>query len=235
MAPPIEYTTDVNTKLLIHFNGVDEATAYTAETGQTVTFAGNSQLDTAKRKYGTASLLCDGDGDYVTVPDESAWDFGTGDFTIDTWFYVAALSTGYYGLFGRVSDGNNYIFLIINKANGSAILYHVVGGTGNEKQTTTTAITNFAANTWYHIAVVRSSGVVKIYINGVNKTGSDGIGSSSFPDWSTVFSIGRAEEGVSTPYYWNGGIDTFRISNVARWTTDFSLTSLQRSQGIVIA
>jgi hypothetical protein len=27
----------------------------------------------------------DGSCDYMTVPDDGGWDFGTGDFTIETW------------------------------------------------------------------------------------------------------------------------------------------------------
>jgi hypothetical protein len=47
---------DPYTKLLSHFNGVDGATAYTAETGQAFTFAGSARLNTAQSKFGGSSL-----------------------------------------------------------------------------------------------------------------------------------------------------------------------------------
>ncbi len=40
------------TKLLLHFDGANNATTYTAETGQTVTFAGGAKLSTTQAKFG---------------------------------------------------------------------------------------------------------------------------------------------------------------------------------------
>ncbi len=62
-------TPDAYTKLLIHFDGTDaDINDQTAATGQTVSLEGNAQLDTAQKKFGTASLYCDGTGDYATAP-----------------------------------------------------------------------------------------------------------------------------------------------------------------------
>jgi hypothetical protein len=72
---------DSYTKLLVHFDGTDGARTHTAETGQTVTFAsGTAQLDTAQKKFGTASLFLDGDSDYVMVPDSDDFDLGASNF-----------------------------------------------------------------------------------------------------------------------------------------------------------
>jgi hypothetical protein len=35
------------------------------------------------KKYGCTSIKFDGAGDYLELPDESDWSFGTGDFTIE--------------------------------------------------------------------------------------------------------------------------------------------------------
>src|SRR3990167_8969973 len=76
---------DSYTKLLLHGDGSDASTTITDEIGKTVTAVGNAQLDTAQKKFGTASILLDGTGDYATVPDSDDWNFGAGDFTIDFW------------------------------------------------------------------------------------------------------------------------------------------------------
>ena len=83
----LNYETDAtySAKLLSLFNGADEATTYTAETGQIVTFVATAQLDTAQKEIGSSSLLLDGSGDYCTVPDSADWTFGSGNFTIDMW------------------------------------------------------------------------------------------------------------------------------------------------------
>ena len=53
--------------LLLPFDGSDTATSTSDESdnSHTITFAGTAQLDTAQKKFGTASLLLDGDSDYV--------------------------------------------------------------------------------------------------------------------------------------------------------------------------
>ena len=75
--------TDFNrVSLLIPFDGSDTATSANDDSSNshTITFAGTAQLDTAQKKFGTASLLLDGDSDYVTVGDSDHLDFAAGDF-----------------------------------------------------------------------------------------------------------------------------------------------------------
>src|SRR3990167_5725818 len=74
---------DSYTQLLLHCDGVDAATTFTDEIGKAVTANGNAQIDTAQKKFGTASGLFDGTGDYLSLADSDDWNFGAGDFTID--------------------------------------------------------------------------------------------------------------------------------------------------------
>ncbi len=100
---------DSYTKLMIHFDGVDAATAdITATTGQTVSLEGNACLDTAQKTFGTASLLLDGTGDYATVQDHADWYFGADPFTIDFWFYENPVGGVDQGYCGQYTDANNY-------------------------------------------------------------------------------------------------------------------------------
>lgn len=59
--------------LLAGFNGDDAATTAPDESlvARTLTFARNAQLDTAEKKFDSASLLLDGAGDYVSAPDSA--------------------------------------------------------------------------------------------------------------------------------------------------------------------
>ena len=85
------------TKSLLHFDGADASTTFTDESGKTFTARGNAQLDTAQQKFGTASGLFDGTGDYIDTPDHADWFLGTGDFTIDFWvrFSDVAVDQGF--------------------------------------------------------------------------------------------------------------------------------------------
>src|SRR3972149_9214360 len=71
--PP--YTIDSYTKLLLHMDGANGSTTFTDEMGQAVTANGNAQISTAQSKFGGASGLFDGTGDYLSVPASADWDF----------------------------------------------------------------------------------------------------------------------------------------------------------------
>jgi hypothetical protein len=66
----------------------------TDRAGKTVYAQGNAKLSTAQKKFGTASLLLDGVGDYASVASQPDFEFGTGDFCIEAWVYPTA--TGVY-------------------------------------------------------------------------------------------------------------------------------------------
>lgn len=81
---------DNNTKLLLHCDGADQATSFPDESNgnHTVTAGNQAQVDTAAKKWGTGSLLLDGTGDYLSIPDSADWDLvgsNTDSWTIDFW------------------------------------------------------------------------------------------------------------------------------------------------------
>jgi len=204
---------DSYTKLISHFDGVDAVTTYTAETGQTVTFVGTAQLDTAQKKFGTASLLLDGDSDFVTVPDSANWNFGAGDFTIDCWVRFNVVGdTILVGQFA--SESSKWEMLYIT---GRLIINFV--------DTTTKGNYNFAwipeANVWYHLAFERVGTSAKIFVDGVSQILTETVAFST-TDVGIVLSV--LYIGVeNSNYYFNGWIDEVRISKgIARWTENFT-------------
>ncbi|MFO7969962.1 MAG: LamG domain-containing protein [Candidatus Izemoplasmatales bacterium] len=92
-------TLDSNTKLVLHCNGADESTTFTdsSPSEHTVTAHGTAQLDTAEKKFGTASGLFDGNSDYLSIPDSNDWDIwgsNSDNWTIDFWVKHNSLPTG---------------------------------------------------------------------------------------------------------------------------------------------
>lgn len=63
-----------NVTLNVPFDGADAATLADdfSYKEHTLTFNANAQLDTAQSKFGTASCLFDGVGDYVSIPDDTS-------------------------------------------------------------------------------------------------------------------------------------------------------------------
>jgi hypothetical protein len=145
--------------------------------------------------YSTAnvggSVYLDGDGDYLTLPAGSAFAYGTGDFTIDGWFYNDGTYYFYYGdtyglLWSQTVSGTNY-FIIGTGSPANRKVDFTFGTIGGG--TAVTSSNDWQINAWNHFAVVRSSGTVTVYVNGVG--GTPVSCTQNFSDTSYVPTIGR--------------------------------------------
>jgi len=168
----------------------------------------------------------------LTIPNGGDYAMGTGDFTVEWWQNATAGWTTFgYGLNQYVFSVNDNQFAFseyleppyidpqivswVFYANGTAYtLYtynYVFGGTS-------------LYGNWLHIAVVRASGVVTLYINGIAQgtaTVTDNI-----TDTSTLY-VGDFTTHDSFGYYnYNGLITNFRIvKGTAIYTSNFSVPS----------
>jgi hypothetical protein len=103
--------------------------------------------------YG-GSMYFDGSGDHLVVPSNATLGMGTGDFTIECWYYhLNRASTD-----GLLCVGTNNLNIFINTS-GTLGYFN-----GSAAQNTSQTV---PLNAWGHIALVRSSGTVKMYYNGV--------------------------------------------------------------------
>ena len=204
---------DSYTKFLSHFNGADGAVAATDEIGKVITFGGTAQLDTAYKKFGTASLLLDGDSDYISVPDSTDWDLGSGDFTIDMWIRKGADNVS-GDLIQHGTAANNFEWYFKDPGADQNKINFDMGVSGNLLSTSTITGTDL-----HHIAIVRYGNTLTVYIDGVTDGTKDMTGLSIPANAGTLY-VG-AYKGAST--FYNGHIDELRVSKgVARWTTDFT-------------
>ena len=206
--PPTAPLTAISgTSLLLNFTNagiIDNTAKNLLET------VGNAQISTSVKKYGTGSLAFDGTGDYLVVPYSQNQNFGTGDFTIEGWFYLNSLANSYYVLGGTWTSGTSDEWLIQVQNNGN-IRFLTSAGTSFYSASITTS-------TWYHFAAVRNGSTVTLYING-SSVGSYS-NSNSIGSVSKVLNIGQ-QPGGSWP--WNGYIDDLRITKgVARYTATFT-------------
>jgi len=220
------YAIDPNwsdTTLLMNFNGSNGSVEMEniAEFTKTLTTVGNAQISTAQSKFGGASGYFDGTGDYLSISSPNDFTFGTGDFTIETWFYIAGNSP-------LDSQGKRVASLWCPSVSIAAFQLFIDGdanttGTGisawnSITSTLTAGSTSINHNIWNHVAFVRSNGVIKIYLNGVSI--ASGTFSSNF---SNVIqpNIGfQNETGLNR--FFNGYLDDYRVTRGARYLTDFT-------------
>ena len=171
--PAAPYTSDANTSLLLHFDGDVSATPHT------ITANGNPQLNASTAKFDGA-MYFDGSGDYLTAPDSADWHFETGDFTVDYWINFEQLD--HNGIDMNIVDicrGVNNGVLIRCSYSSHDVHVYTTGSTWQSFSW------NPIIDTWYHMAIVRSSGVIRVYIDGTqigtdwanttNIIGTDGV------------------------------------------------------------
>mgnify|MGYP003648463813 FL=1 len=96
--------------------------------------------------------------------------------------------------------------------------WHIYYGAGeNQTNTVGSSVDAPSQNTWYHFAFVRTSGVIKIFIDGTQ------IGSNiSYTGNYTTHNNLTIGGWYSTSYLLNGYIDEFRITHKARYTSNFT-------------
>jgi len=153
-----------------------------------------AQLSTAQQKFGSASLLLDGTNDYVES--NSNVDLSSGDFTIDVWIRPSSVS-GYKGIWQSGTSTTEQSYLLGNQ----------VYWTVNPSTIITTSVT-VNANEWTMLSYERQGNTHRIYKNG---TLADTATTANKQD-NGPFSIG--ENGFGD---FNGYIDEFRLSDIARY------------------
>ena len=150
----------------------------------------------------------------INIQDTPSLNFGTGDFSVEAWFYVTACASG--------GSSNNYPCVFISDSNGLA--YDNARGTTNPftasvlvwngSQAFSRAYTpELPLNTWHHV-VGTSTGSASsdtgknIYANGEGPYTGTGNGNWLTP---TEFQIGRGY----TANYVDGSIGLIRVYNRA--------------------
>jgi len=202
--------------LLCHFDSINSAGRFIDNSinNFTITSSGDAQLSDSEYKFGGASAYFDGTGDYLTIPSNTALDFGTGSFTIEFWAYFNALSSNRM-LAERWITGNANSWQIYWRSTGTSIAFVVGSSTVVLQDPSGSRITT---NQWYHVAVARSGSTNRMFIDGTQVASATNSASLSN---SLPFAIGtQISTGTNN---FNGYIDEFRITKgFARYTASFT-------------
>ena len=106
------------------------------------------------------SVLFDGVNDYLSLSNSAAFNFGTGDLTIEFWIYFTTTSGGRV-VTSRLTGGGASGTWSVNMGHTSLSFTEVVVGEPGPSATFSSIL-----NTWAHIAVSRNSGTTKLFLNG---------------------------------------------------------------------
>jgi hypothetical protein len=140
---------------------------------------------------------------------------GTQDYTIEFWMNSPNVTSTWQSLVSR--DYNNSDGFRLYKKDSTSELAFYSGGISVRATTSGAGLTN---NVWHHIAVVRNSGTLQIYVDGVSKvstSNSDDISEAAAP-----INIGGNTGEVSN-YPFTGYIRDMRVVNgTAVYTSNFT-------------
>lgn len=201
------------TLMLLHGDDLTESANNLPVTNNSVTVVDDSGA------FGGKALNFSGSGQHLSITDDTL--SLPGDFTIDFRLYNAG-STSWRGIFETAgATSSNWTFhkggLNISLGDGSNLLFAGIAKGGGTYSTLNTPANSVPVGTWSHIALVRSNGVMTFYINGVS--------SASLSDSEAVTTDGTiliGKHDIRDDMYLNGKIDEFRVSSVARWTSNFT-------------
>lgn len=133
-------------------------------------------------------------------------DFGAGDFTYEAWVYPTDLSNNFNAVVGHAFTSGGGLFYV--KGNGAVELYEggriLLAGAGT-----------ISTGDWYHIAAVRSSGTLTLYIDGTS------VGSVAYTNsiTDTNIYVGQNQSGNER---FQGYIYRPHVIDVAKYTANFT-------------
>lgn len=161
---------------------------------------------------------------YITIAGSSAFAYGTGDFTIE-WFQFQTDTNGFPRTFVQ-GTGTTYMAFDTEASFGVLLWYAASYGNFG-------TVASFVPykNAWTHIALVRESGVIRLYKNGV-KFGTNLTITTNFNDSSSTFFIGaKGSSGLSSEAF-GGRITSFRVAKLAVYSGNFTVptSALQATQ-----
>lgn len=206
---------DTDTLLCCHFDGANNATTTTDSSSgaRTLTANGNAKLSTTDKKFGTASSVFDGTGDFWSLADNSVWTFAS-NFTLDCWANITTLASA-RTLFSH-SNANLTDMHRLYVTTTGALAYEMKSG-GSTLISVQTDDDVVTAATWQHLAVVRYSSAFYLFVDGYVR--ATAFYSGALPDYTGTFKIGISGDGTSDAML--GYIDEARVSKAARWIADF--------------
>jgi hypothetical protein len=198
--PTAPLTAITNTSLLTNFTNAGIPDLAMQNNLETV---GNAQVSTSVVKYGTGSLSFGGGANYLIAPNNQAYAFNTGNFTMECWYYSGTTT-------------QQTILDTRNTSGGPGVLMYTLSNTLRVYSNAVEYIGSISlpSNTWTHLVVERISGALYTYVNGVRDINGSSY-SANLTDSSLIvgYDLRFGSHGM------NGYLDDIRITKgLARYS-----------------
>jgi len=178
--------------------------------------SGNSpKLERNTQAYGTHSCDFDGSAAWLEIPDNAMWAFGS-NMTIEFWAHVDSSSK--YTIYNQWVDSSNYA-IVGTDINGNFSLLVRSGGSNIIQNDWDLSSLGLTTLWWHHYALVKNGNNYDLYVDGA-KVGSTYTNATAWPNFAAPVQIGESN-GVSGFADMDGELDEYRISDIARYTSNF--------------
>ena len=208
------------TALLAPFEGTNGSTSISdlSTRNHSSTFSGSSlSISTSQSKFGSSSLFHNNQSsttDHVSFGSHSDWLINQNtEYTLEFWYRALDTTTPPVLSLGTYSSAIQYRISI----NGGGNLTFRSGTGGWNWGSINISGGTMTVGTWKHVAVVRNSGTLTVYVDGTS------IGSASTGNWGNstgTLRIGTYFGDARSGYFY---MDDLRMTKgIARYTDDFT-------------
>ena len=195
---------------LLHFEGANNSTAFTDQSGQVWTAAGGAKIVTSDSRFGSACGLFPGTGRIYTGASADLG-FGAGDWTVEMW--LKANSVG----------GNQCVWDNRGASSSGISIYASLSasysgpwGIAGDSAVLTAGSSALSTTAWKHVAVTRQGSTLRGFMDGVLEFTY----MYSFP-FATSSAVTIGANNLGTQAY-NGLVDEQRVTKgVALYTANF--------------
>jgi len=211
--PQFNYVT-----MLLHgdgTNGAQNNTFLDSSTNNfTITRNGNTTQGSFSPYGSNWSNYFDGNGDYLSIPDNSALE-GFTNFTFECWLYVSDFASG--DIVFAKGFGPGFCPYMFYFTSTDLVFYASSSLSSWDVADSQVIVSNIVKNQWYHVAASRSGSSIKLFANGAvttSLTNGSTIGTNA-----TTFNVASAVDGTRNPEIY---ISNLRINNTALYTAAFT-------------
>jgi hypothetical protein len=160
------------------------------------------------------SAYFNGTSNYLSVSASSTWAYGTGDFTIECWAYIPNFNSRGTFLSNRATASSSTDWVLQWYA--SKVYF------GTSANDLIISSSNLIANIWNHITVTRSSGTLRLFVNGMSDA-TPVTGNTTNFSAIQALKIGNQDTGSIYSYYYTGYLSNVRIvKGTAVYTGNFT-------------
>lgn len=184
---------------LLHGDGANGSTNFVDAAGNATFTNVGAYISTAKSKFGGSSIYLDGASNLNVTTSKLA--FGTGDFTIEWWYYY-------------IGDYNGDIYIPVS-GGGQPRIRGMAGKVSAFGDGSSGVVATATPNTWQHYAAVRYNGVETLYQDG--KAIGTAPNTANYTGTSAM--IGRTQ---AYGYFITAYIDDMRVTREALYKSNFT-------------